>query len=176
MSTSDTVILLANGASGAELRSAGDRDAFQGWLDGIAADLAQQIIRDAEGADHEIEIDVRGLRTRAEAFRIAKSVADSPLVKTAITGADPNWGRIVSAVGYAGVPLAESDITLRLNGLLLYKSGTPLPFNAAEVSAGIRNNRRVHIDLEFPLGNESVRFWTCDLTAEYVRLNADYTT
>ncbi|MCY2962517.1 MAG: bifunctional glutamate N-acetyltransferase/amino-acid acetyltransferase ArgJ [Planctomycetota bacterium] len=176
MSTSDTVILLASGASGARLASANDRETFQGWLDSVAADLAQLIIRDAEGADHEIEIDVRGLRTRADAYRIAKAVADSPLVKTAITGADPNWGRIVSAVGYAGVPLAESDITLRLNGLLLYQSGTPTPFNAAEVSAGIRNNRRVHIDLEFPLGPESVRFWTCDLTAEYVRLNADYTT
>lgn len=176
MSTSDTVLLLASGASGVGVESQADTASFQKWLDEVAADLAQAIIRDAEGADHEIEIDVRGLRNRADAFRIAKSVADSPLVKTAITGADPNWGRIVSAVGYAGVPLAESDITLRLNGHLLYQSGTPLPFDAGVVSDGIRNNRRVHIELEFPLGNEAVRFWTCDLTAEYVRLNADYTT
>jgi glutamate N-acetyltransferase/amino-acid N-acetyltransferase len=82
----------------------------------------------------------------------------------------------VSAVGYAGVPLSESDITLHLNGLLLYKSGVPQPFDAATVSRGIRENRRVLIDLDFPLGNESIKFWTCDLTAEYVRLNADYTT
>ncbi|MFN7804720.1 MAG: bifunctional glutamate N-acetyltransferase/amino-acid acetyltransferase ArgJ [Planctomycetaceae bacterium] len=176
MSTSDTVILLANGAAGVGPTNPADWQAFQAWLDGVAADLAQQIIRDAEGADHEIEITVRGLKSRADAFRIAKSVADSPLVKTAITGADPNWGRIVSAVGYAGVPLSESDITLHLNGLLLYKSGVPQPFDAATVSRGIRENRRVLIDLDFPLGNESVKFWTCDLTAEYVRLNADYTT
>lgn len=176
MSTSDTVILLANGAAGAGPSTPAERQQFQEWLDAVAADLAQQIIRDAEGADHEIEITVRGLKSRADAFRIAKSVADSPLVKTAITGADPNWGRIVSAVGYAGVPLAESDITLHLNGLLLYKSGVPQPFDAAVVSRGIRENRRVLIELDFPLGNESVKFWTCDLTAEYVRLNADYTT
>ena len=176
MSTSDTVILLANGAAEVGPTTPEERLSFQSWLDAVAADLAQQIIRDAEGADHEIEITVRGLKSRSDAFRIAKSVADSPLVKTAITGADPNWGRIVSAVGYAGVPLSESDITLHLNGLLLYKSGVPQPFDAAKVSQGIRENRRVLIELDFPLGNESVKFWTCDLTAEYVRLNADYTT
>jgi glutamate N-acetyltransferase/amino-acid N-acetyltransferase len=176
MSTSDTVILLANGAAEVGPTTPEEWQAFQSWLDAVAADLAQQIIRDAEGADHEIEVTVRGLKSRSDAFRIAKSVADSPLVKTAITGADPNWGRIVSAVGYAGVPLSESDITLHLNGLLLYKSGVPQPFDAAKVSQGIRENRRVLIELDFPLGNESVKFWTCDLTAEYVRLNADYTT
>lgn len=176
MSTSDTVLLLANGATGAAPVSAGDHRTFEQMLDDVAAELARSIIRDAEGADHEITIDVRGLRTREEAFRIAKSVADSPLVKTAITGGDPNWGRIVSAVGYAGVNLLESDISLRLNGVLLYKSGVPLEFSAAEVSAGLKSNREVHIELDLPLGDASVRFWTSDLTAEYVRLNADYTT
>jgi glutamate N-acetyltransferase/amino-acid N-acetyltransferase len=176
MSTSDTVLLLANGASGAGPLSAHDHTRLQQMIDETAAELAEAIIRDAEGAQHEIRIDVRGLRTHDEAYRIAKAVAESPLVKTAIAGGDPNWGRIVSAVGYAGVALQERDISLRLNDVFLYRSGTPLPFNAAEVSAGIKNNRRVHIELEFPLGNESLRFWTCDLTAEYVRLNADYTT
>lgn len=176
MSTSDTVLLLANGAAGSGRLSAHDRTRLQQMIDEVAADLAQAIIRDAEGADHEITIDVRGLRTYDEAYRIAKAVAESPLVKTAITGGDPNWGRIVSAVGYAGVALEERDITLRLNDILLYESGAPVEFDAAEVSAGIRNNRDVHIELQFPLGRESLRFWTCDLTAEYVRLNADYTT
>lgn len=176
MSTSDTVLLLANGASGSGRLSSHDHTRLQQMIDEVAADLAEAIIRDAEGASHEIKIDVRGLRTHAEAYRIAKAVAESPLVKTAIAGGDPNWGRIVSAVGYAGVPLEERDISLRLNGVFLYRAGTPMPFNAAEVSAGIKNNRRVDIELEFPLGHESLRFWTCDLTAEYVRLNADYTT
>jgi glutamate N-acetyltransferase/amino-acid N-acetyltransferase len=176
MSTSDTVLLLANGRSGGAPANAAEWSSLQQACDELAADLAQQIIRDAEGADHEIEIEVRGLPTRAEAFRIAKSIADSPLVKTAITGADPNWGRIVSAAGYAGVPLAEEQMTLWLNGLLLYRAGAPVAFDAKEVSQSIRNNRRVKIELELTLGGESVRFWTCDLTAEYVRLNADYTT
>lgn len=176
MSTSDTVILLANGASGVEITSLADLTALKISVECVASDLAQMIIRDAEGADHEIQIDVRGLDTRDDAVRIAKAVANSPLVKTAITGADPNWGRIVSAIGYSGIVLDESDITLRINGDLLYRSGSPVPFDAAKVSAGIRTNRRVLIEIDLPLGKESARFWTCDLTAEYVRLNADYTT
>jgi glutamate N-acetyltransferase/amino-acid N-acetyltransferase len=170
------VLLLANGAVTPRPLSAHDHTRFQQMLDEVAADLARAIIADAEGADHEITIDVRGLRTHAEACRIAKAVAESPLVKTAIAGGDPNWGRIVSAVGYAGVELEEHDITLRLNDVLLYQSGTPVDFNPAAVSAGLKQNRQVHIELSLPLGAESVRFWTCDLTAEYVRLNADYTT
>ncbi len=99
-------------------------------IDEAAAELAQAIIRDAEGAGHFITLDVRGLRSREEAFRIAKAIADSPLVKTAIAGGDPNWGRIISAAGYAGVALCEEDMTLRLNGTLLYKSGHPVEFDA----------------------------------------------
>jgi glutamate N-acetyltransferase/amino-acid N-acetyltransferase len=175
-STSDTVVLLANGEATAPPPAGHERARFQQMLDEVAAELAQAIIADAEGADHEITIDVRGLRTHAEAHRIAKAVAESPLVKTAITGGDPNWGRIVSAVGYAGVKLEEQDITLRLNGALLYEAGAPVDFNPADVSAGLKKNRKVHVELTFPLGHEAVRFWTCDLTAEYVRLNADYTT
>jgi glutamate N-acetyltransferase/amino-acid N-acetyltransferase len=175
-STSDTVLLLASGTASSEPLSAHEHTRFQQMLDEVTSDLAQAIIADAEGADHEITIDVRGLGTRGDAHRIAKAVAESPLVKTAIAGGDPNWGRIVSAVGYAGVDLDERDITLRLNDVLLYKSGAPVEFSASDVSAGLKTHRRVHIELEFPLGTEAVRFWTCDLTAEYVRLNADYTT
>ena len=175
-STSDSVILLANGASGAGAPDEHSRGTLQQMLDDVAAELAQAIIRDAEGADHFVTIDVRGLSTRDEAYRIAKAVADSPLVKTAITGADPNWGRIVSAAGYAGVPLREDDLTLRLNGTLLYQAGAPVPHDAKAVSDGLRRNREVAIELELKLGDAAVRFWTCDLTAEYVRLNSEYTT
>src|SRR6185295_19426296 len=138
MSTSDTVLLLANGAAGNATLTGEDRQALSRMIDDVAADLAQAIIRDAEGADHEISIDVRGLRTHDEAYRIAKAVAESPLVKTAITGGDPNWGRIVSAVGYAGVEFEERDITLRLNDVLLYESGAPVAFDPARVSAGLK--------------------------------------
>ena len=175
-STSDSVILLANGASGAVMTTAEDRHAFQRALDEVAIKLATDIIRDAEGAHHFVELNVTGARTRDEAFKIAKAIADSPLVKTAICGADPNWGRIVSAAGYAGVPLMETDMSLVVNGFLLYQSGTPVDFDATQVSTSLRDNRNVTIDLKLTHGHEKVRFWTCDLTKEYVELNADYTT
>jgi glutamate N-acetyltransferase / amino-acid N-acetyltransferase len=175
-STSDSVLLLANGASGAGPLDDAGRRQLQQMFDEVAQDLAQAIIRDAEGAGHLITIDVRGLRTRDEAYRIAKTVAEGPLVKTAIAGADPNWGRIVSAAGYCGVDLREEDISLRLNGTPLYQAGAPVNFDAVAVSKGIRENRNVHIELDLTLGQAAVRFWTCDLTAEYVRLNSEYTT
>lgn len=175
-STSDSVVLLANGASGVAPQNAQDWALLQAAIDAVAQELAQMIIRDAEGAHHFVQIDVTGCRTRDEAFRIAKAVADSPLVKTAICGADPNWGRVVSAAGYAGVPLQEEDVSLTMNGFALYEEGTPLPFDAAAVSKSLRDNRDTHIVLALTLGQERVRFWTSDLTKEYVELNADYTT
>jgi len=93
-----------------------------------------------------------------------------------ITGADPNWGRIVSAAGYAGVPFDEAELSLWLDDVLLYEDGAPVAFDADAVSAAIRGEREVHIRLLLKQGDAGVRYWTCDLTAEYVRLNADYTT
>jgi glutamate N-acetyltransferase/amino-acid N-acetyltransferase len=175
-STSDSVILLANGASGVSITTNEEQIAFQRALDEVAIKLATDIIRDAEGAHHFVELNVTGCRSRNDAFRIAKAIADSPLVKTAICGADPNWGRIVSAAGYAGVPLLETDMSLVVNGFLLYQAGTPVAFDAGQVSTSLRENREVHIELKLTHGSEKVRFWTCDLTKEYVELNADYTT
>lgn len=188
MSTNDTVLLLANGAAladGASGGSAGtkkqslggaDLDAFRTALHEVCAELAKAIPADGEGATHLVTIDVAGCRTRDDAHKIAKSVAESPLVKTAIAGADPNWGRIVSAVGYAGVDFDPLDVELTLNGYLLYRRGAPVPFDAAVVSKSIRDHRDTSIVLKQTAGAASVRFWTTDLTAEYVRLNADYTT
>lgn len=175
-STSDSVILMANGAAGIGPTSDAERAAFQKALDEVAMKLATDIIRDAEGAHHFVELNVTGCRTRDEAFRIAKAIADSPLVKTAICGADPNWGRIVSAAGYAGVPLKEADMSLVVNGFLLYRDGAPADFDAKQVSTSLRDNRNVSVNLTLKHGTAAVRFWTCDLTKEYVELNADYTT
>lgn len=175
-STSDSVILLANGAAGVGPTTDADRAAFQQALDEVAMKLATDIIRDAEGAHHFVELNVTGCRNREEAFRIAKTIADSPLVKTAICGADPNWGRIVSAAGYAGVPLKEEDMSLVVNGFLLYRDGAPVDFDAKQVSASLRDNRNVTINLTLKHGSGAVRYWTADLTKEYVELNADYTT
>ena len=134
------------------------------------------IADDGEGATHRIQILVEGCKDREEARTIARAVADSPLVKTAIHGADPNWGRIVSAAGYAGIPFDENELSLTLNGTPLYRDGTPLDFDAQAVSHDLRANRDTTIHLTLNRGLARIEFWTSDLTAEYVRLNADYTT
>jgi glutamate N-acetyltransferase/amino-acid N-acetyltransferase len=181
-STNDTLLLLANGA--ARPAEGGGRDFLEGeGLNRFAAaattvcgELARAIAADAEGATHFVTIEVEGLRDDREAYRVAKTVADSPLVKTAICGADPNWGRIVSAAGYAGIEFEEEDLSLWLGDLLLYHAGAPQPFDAATASAYLRRERNVEIRLRFTLGSGRCTFWTCDLTQEYIRLNADYTT
>ena len=175
-STNDTVLLLANGQANSKALEGSDIALFQAALREVCVELAMMIPGDGEGATHRITIDVEGCKTRDEAMAIARAVADSPLVKTAIHGADPNWGRIVSAAGYAGVDFQESEMCLILNGFPLYHKGTPLNFDAAKVSAHIRENRETHILLKFDRGESKIRFWTCDLTAEYIHLNADYTT
>ncbi|MHC4180106.1 MAG: bifunctional glutamate N-acetyltransferase/amino-acid acetyltransferase ArgJ [Planctomycetota bacterium] len=176
-STSDTVLLLANGqAAGGEPLAGDDLAGFRRALDEVCVELARAIPADGEGATHLISIEVSGCTSRQSARQIAKTVANSPLVKTAITGADPNWGRIVSAAGYAGVPFDPAGVSLRVNGSLLYRGGTPVDFDARGVSESIRNNRDTLIQLELSEGQADARFWTTDLTAEYVRLNAEYHT
>jgi glutamate N-acetyltransferase/amino-acid N-acetyltransferase len=173
-STNDSLILLANGM---RPRLSGNALArFSTAVTAVCGDLARAIAGDAEGASHLVTVDVEGLRSDAEARAVARAVADSALVKTAIFGADPNWGRIVSAAGYAGVEFCESDLSLWLGEFALYRQGTPLPFDAATVSAFMRANRELSLRLAFTLGAGRCRFYTCDLTYDYVRLNADYTT
>jgi glutamate N-acetyltransferase/amino-acid N-acetyltransferase len=175
-STNDTVLLLANGAAGGPVLTGQSLAAFQATLVEVCEDLAQSIPADGEGASHLITVEVHGCRTRAEAVKIARNIADSPLVKTAITGADPNWGRIVSAAGYAGVTFDVQNVSLHVNSHLLYERGIPVAFDAEKVSASIRGDRNTSLVLLLDEGTASARFWTTDLTAEYVRLNADYHT
>jgi glutamate N-acetyltransferase/amino-acid N-acetyltransferase len=175
-STNDTLLVLANGQSkGAALEGEG-LATFGEALTAVCGDLARAIAADAEGAAHLVTIDVEGTHDDAEARRVAKAVAESALVKTAIYGADPNWGRIVSAAGYCGVEFEERDLSLWMGETLLYDKGTPQPFDAEAASAYLKREREIHLRLRFTLGNGRCRFWTCDLTDEYIRLNADYTT
>jgi glutamate N-acetyltransferase/amino-acid N-acetyltransferase len=176
MSTNDTVLLLANGAAGGEPVTGRALSAFRATLLEVCEDLAQSIPADGEGATHLITVEVHGCRTRQEALKIGRTIADSPLVKTAIHGADPNWGRIVSAAGYAGVPFNPEHVDLLINGLLVYEQGTPVAFDEEQVSLSIRDSRDTLLVLILGEGTESARFWTTDLTADYVRLNADYRT
>ncbi len=173
-STNDTLLLFANGA-GMPLEGAA-LGHFESAVTDVCGELARAIAADAEGATHLVRIDVEGMRDDAEARRVAKTIADSTLVKTAIFGADPNWGRVVSAAGYAGVHFEEEQLSLWLGDLPLYQAGAPVPFDAAAASAYLKNNREVRLLLRFTLGPGRCTFWTCDLTYEYVKLNADYTT
>jgi glutamate N-acetyltransferase/amino-acid N-acetyltransferase len=173
-STNDTLLFLANGPG--KPIAGDDLYRFRTASIEVCAELARAIAADAEGASHLITIEIVGTRTEEDAFRIAKTIADSPLVKTAFFGADPNWGRIVSAAGYAGVAFEERDLSLELGPYLLYERGRPLPFDAAEVSKFIREHRELTARLTFALGTARATFHTCDLTYDYIRLNADYTT
>jgi len=176
MSTNDTVLLLANGAAGGQPLVGSDLADFRGALDEVCVELARAIPADGEGATHLITIELSGCASRKSALQIARTVANSPLVKTAVAGADPNWGRIVSAAGYAGVPFDPAGVGLRVNGFLIYQGGVPADFDVQSVSDSIRQNRETLIQLELNEGEANAWFWTTDLTAEYVRLNADYHT
>jgi glutamate N-acetyltransferase / amino-acid N-acetyltransferase len=173
-STNDSLILMANGQG--DPWKVKSLSLFEEAVKDACRDLAMAIANDAEGATHQITIQVEGLRDDEEARRVGRSVADSPLVKTAIYGADPNWGRIISAAGYAGVDFQEDQLSLWLGDLPVYQAGAPLPFDAQTASAYIKNNRAVSLLMRFTLGSGQATIWTCDLTPEYVHLNADYTT
>lgn len=177
MSTNDSLVLLAARPSpttpalqGSELCN------FSGELTQLCIELAKKIPDDGEGATHLIEIHVRGANTDADADAIARSIALSNLVKTAITGGDPNWGRIVSAAGYAGVPIQPHRTALKLNQIPLFDRGEPLPFDAKQVSSSIRASKLTVIELDVGLGPGTATHWTTDLNAEYVRFNSEYTT
>jgi len=175
-STSDSVLLLANGPADAATLEGDDSAALGEALQQVCVELARAIAADGEGASHLITVEVSGCADRRGARQIAKTIANSPLVKTAIAGGDPNWGRIVSAAGYAGVAFDPAELTLRVNGFLLYQGGTPVDFDAETVSGSIRNHRDTRVQLQLGEGEAGARFWTSDLTAEYVRINADYHT
>jgi glutamate N-acetyltransferase/amino-acid N-acetyltransferase len=176
MSTNDSVLLVANGAAGTTTLTGPGLEVFRQALHETCGELARAIASDGEGITHLVTLDVEGCATFAAARQIARTVANSPLVKTAIAGADPNWGRIVSAAGYAGIEFDPAKVDLSVNGFVLYRQGAPVEFDAAAASASIRDHRETHVVLRFAEGDARARFWTTDLTAEYVRLNADYHT
>jgi len=177
MSTNDTVLVLASGASGAAVDDAGE-PAFTAALTEACGSLARQIARDGEGATRLVELRVTGGASERQAHRVGDAIACSPLVKTAIHGNDPNWGRILAAAGYSGEPIEPDRVRLWLgegDPLQLLDRGLPLGFDEARASALLRQDPAVvHMDLG--LGSASAVVWTCDLSADYVRINADYTT
>ena len=175
-STNDTVLLLANGAAMDSPPSDAGLVAFTKAATEVCIELARAIPNDGEGATHLIEIRVTGAANDQDARIIAKTVADSALVKTAICGADPNWGRIVSAVGYSDAQVDALSLTLKMNSTTLFRNGGPVEFDNESLSESIRSNRTTTVEIDLGLGSGSCEFWTCDLTAEYVKINAEYHT
>ena len=176
-STNDTVLLLANGASQCPSIHQGGKayNAFLHALEGVCRSLAFQMVADGEGARRVIEIEVRGAASQADARRIAATIATSALVKTAFAGGDPNWGRVLAAAGRAGVPLDPSRASIVMAGIPVYRAGRPLPFNERAANRKLLVPR-VPVILDLHAGRASARYWTCDLTAGYVRINSSYRT
>ena len=173
-STNDTAVLLASGAA-AKLDTPGAVDKFAAALDEVCASLAYQIAADGEGATKVVKIVVSGAATPTAARAIARTIANSPLVKCAMNGNDPNWGRIVSAAGFAGVAFDPNRATLKLQGTTVFRGGQPVAFDAAAASASL-NAPEVTAALHCGVGRAQATVWTCDLSKEYVTINADYHT
>jgi len=172
-STNDSVLLLASGASGVKLDTR-TQEAFSNALKLVCGSLAYQIVDDGEGVGHVVTLHVTGARTEAEAKQVAKSIAHSPLCKTAWSSADPNWGRVIAAAGYSGVAFDPALVTVAIGELPVFELGVRSPaFDEAAVHE-VMLGRDYTIRLDMGLGTAESRFLTCDLTEEYVRINADY--
>jgi glutamate N-acetyltransferase/amino-acid N-acetyltransferase len=174
-STNDTVLLLASGASGVKLNERSG-EAFVAALKTVCGSLAYQIVDDGEGVGHVVTLHVTGARTEAEAKQVAKAIAHSPLCKTAWSSGDPNWGRLLAAAGYSGVAFDPALVTIAIGEQPVFELGMRSPsFDEAAAHAAMMA-REYTIRLDMGLGRAECRFLTCDLTEEYVRINADYST
>ncbi|HLC18814.1 MAG TPA: bifunctional glutamate N-acetyltransferase/amino-acid acetyltransferase ArgJ [Thermodesulfobacteriota bacterium] len=175
-STNDTVLVFANALSGCkEIKPRGAAfDAFSELLGRVALELAHLIVRDGEGATRFVEIVVSGARSEKEARRAARTIAGSFLVKTALFGGDPNWGRILAALGRSGVRIKESSVDVSLNGVPVVAEG--LDTGAEKQAARAMDKKEVTIAVDLNMGGASYRFWTTDLTYAYVRINSMYRT
>lgn len=176
-STSDTVLAFATGRNAAPALTSFDddgADAFQAALSDLCMQMAHLVVRDGEGASKFIEIAVTGAESNASAKRIALSIANSPLVKTAIAGEDANWGRIVMAVGKAGEPADRDRLAIGFGGVTVARDGLVVPdYDEAPVAAHLKG-KEIDIAVDIGLGNGRATVWTCDLTHGYIEINADY--
>jgi len=173
-STSDTLLVAATGTSPAAEVKGAVAKAFETALRGVMMNLAHQVIRDGEGATKFVEVRVTGAKDDADAARVAFSVANSPLVKTAIAGQDPNWGRIVAAVGKSGAEADRDRLTIRFGNILVAEKGWRNPKYREEDGAAYMRGEELVIGVDLGLGRGKRSVWTCDLTNRYIEINADY--
>jgi glutamate N-acetyltransferase / amino-acid N-acetyltransferase len=175
-STNDTVLLLANGVSGQMVKTGTPKAArFQQALDKVCMYLAKEAVRDGEGATKLIEVKVSGAASAKDARLCARTIIGSSLVKTAVYGSDPNWGRVVAAAGRSGAALEAEKTELFMGDFHLFKNGIPLPFDK-KAAKKYMDGKEVHFHLDLHLGKGEATAWGCDLTEEYVKINAEYTT
>jgi glutamate N-acetyltransferase/amino-acid N-acetyltransferase len=170
-STNDTALLLASGKSGVQFKSV--RNEFQAALTKVCRSLAGQIVADGEGVQHVVRLNIEQARTRNEARRIGSAIANSALVKTAWAGADPNWGRILAAIGYSGVKINPERINIYLGEQQICRHGAACAFDHDRAHAYM-SEPVYEIRIALGAGSAALEFLSCDLTAEYVRINADY--
>ncbi|TCS65241.1 glutamate N-acetyltransferase [Primorskyibacter sedentarius] len=171
-STSDTLLMAATGASGVAVEAG--NDAFRAALHKVMLDLAHQVVRDGEGATKFVEVNVTGAASDADARTHALAIANSPLVKTAIAGEDPNWGRIVMAIGKSGAAADRDLLTIRFGDVLVAENGWVSPEYREEQGAAVMKQPEIPINVTLGLGQGSATVWTCDLTHGYISINADY--
>jgi glutamate N-acetyltransferase/amino-acid N-acetyltransferase len=172
-STNDSVIVLANGQSGAEKLSGADREKFEEIFGEFALELAQSIVKDGEGATKFVEIEVKNAKAKSDAKLIASTIATSPLFKTAMFGADANWGRILAAAGRAGVRFDPDKVDIYMNGIQTFGRGAVLNFSEKEAKKALLK-KEVKVVIDFRAGRENSKYYTCDLSYDYVKINGDY--
>jgi glutamate N-acetyltransferase/amino-acid N-acetyltransferase len=177
-STSDTVVLLANGASGAASLKARSEDArrFETALLAVCEDLVRQLARDGEGATRLVRVEVTGARTADEARRAARRIGNSLLVKTAVFGGDPNWGRILQTIGAEQIHWHSERAAIRVGGVTVFSRGRSAGPAARRRAEKAHAAEEIEIRVELGMGRHASRLFTCDLTYDYVRINAEYTT
>ncbi len=177
MSTSDTVLALANGMAGnATIRSRSRAfESFYEVLSEVCLRLAKALVSDGEGATRFITIKVTGAAGKEEARRVGLSIADSPLVKTAFFGGDPNWGRIICAAGYSGVPVEETFISISVNGTILFNTGKVIQVDETELRNKL-SSRDIIVEVDLGMGEAESTVFTTDMSSEYIKINAEYTT
>ena len=177
MSTNDTVLVLANGASGAAEITDGspEYDKFYATLKEICQELSKRIAADGEGATKFLTINVSGTKTFEDAKTVAMSIAKSPLVKTAFFGEDPNWGRVICAVGYAGIPMVPEKTVIKFGGIPVYANGLGAEFKEEDIH-NVMAEHDIVIDVEMGMGDAKATVWSCDFSYEYVKINGEYHT
>jgi glutamate N-acetyltransferase/amino-acid N-acetyltransferase len=173
-STNDTVLLLASGASG--VRIGANDPAFASALTEVCTSLARQVVGDGEGVSHVVELRIEGAASDADALRVAKAIAHSPLVKTAWAGCDPNWGRLAAAIGYSGAQIDPDRIDIHFGKLPICRDGGRAPGYDEAAAHEYIAQREFAISIQLHQGAGSCVFWTTDLTHEYIHINADYST